>query len=118
MGAAVGLGDAEVGQQLGDDLGFHGRAAVGVERQLVCDDLLFGVRLGDQAFGQGGRLLGGDHPADDVAAEDVQDDVQIVVGPLGRPLELGVSRPREFHPRPLREPDVNLSAHPAPIIQP
>jgi hypothetical protein len=28
-----------------------------------------------------------------------------------------VSRPREFHPRPLREPDVNLSAHPAPIIQ-
>ena len=27
------------------------------------------------------------------------------------------SRPREFHPRPLRELDVNLSAHPAPIIQ-
>jgi len=28
-----------------------------------------------------------------------------------------VSRPREFHLRPLSEPDVNLSAHPAPIIQ-
>jgi len=30
----------------------------------------------------------------------------------------GLSRPREFHPRPLRKPDVNLSVHPAPIIQP
>ena len=27
----------------------------------------------------------------------------------------GLSRPGEFHPRPLREPDVSLSAHPAPI---
>ncbi|KUL20427.1 hypothetical protein ASB62_09050 [Chlorobium limicola] len=32
--------------------------------------------------------------------------------------ELGVSRPGEFHPQPLAEPDVNVSAHPAPIIQP
>ena len=29
-----------------------------------------------------------------------------------------VSRPKEFHLRPLAEPDVNLSAHPAPTIQP
>ena len=29
-----------------------------------------------------------------------------------------VSGPREFHPRALSEPDMNLSAHPAPIIQP
>ena len=28
-----------------------------------------------------------------------------------------LNRPKEFHPRPLQEPDVNLSAHPAPIIQ-
>jgi len=27
----------------------------------------------------------------------------------------GVSSPREFHPRALAEPDLNLSAHPAPI---
>src|ERR1700747_570383 len=27
-----------------------------------------------------------------------------------------VSRPKEFHLRPLSEPDVSLSAHPAPII--
>ncbi len=29
-----------------------------------------------------------------------------------------VSRPTEFHPQPLLEPDVILSDHPAPIIQP
>jgi hypothetical protein len=28
-----------------------------------------------------------------------------------------VSSPGEFHPKALSEPDVNLSAHPAPIIQ-
>ncbi len=32
--------------------------------------------------------------------------------------DIGVSRPKEFHLRPLSEPDVNLSAHPAPIIHP
>ncbi len=31
---------------------------------------------------------------------------------------VGVSSPRESHPRALAEPDVNLSAHPAPIIEP
>jgi hypothetical protein len=31
---------------------------------------------------------------------------------------VGVSRPEEFHPRALAELDVNLSAHPAPIIRP
>jgi hypothetical protein len=28
------------------------------------------------------------------------------------------SQPGEFHPQLLAEPDVNLSAHPAPIVQP
>ena len=32
-------------------------------------------------------------------------------------LEQAVSRPEELPLRPLAEPDVNLSAHPAPIIQ-
>ena len=32
--------------------------------------------------------------------------------------DIGVSRPKEFRLRPLAEPDVNLSAHPAPIIHP
>ena len=29
-----------------------------------------------------------------------------------------LSGAREFHPRALREPDMNLSTHPAPIVQP
>lgn len=29
-----------------------------------------------------------------------------------------VSSPGDFHPEALEEPDVNVSAHPAPIIQP
>src|SRR5580658_9635707 len=32
--------------------------------------------------------------------------------------DVRVSRPKEFNLRPLSEPDVNLSAHPAPIIHP
>ena len=31
---------------------------------------------------------------------------------------VGVSRPKGFHLRPLSEPDMNLAAHPAPIIHP
>lgn len=33
-------------------------------------------------------------------------------------MDIRVSRPRESHPQSLSEPDLNLSAHPAPIIQP
>jgi hypothetical protein len=35
----------------------------------------------------------------------------------GEDADIGLSRPWEFHPQPLAELDVNLSAHPAPIIQ-
>ena len=37
---------------------------------------------------------------------------------LGWPASNEVSRPGEFHPQPLAEPDVTLSRHPAPITQP
>src|SRR5262249_56891236 len=42
-----------------------------------------GDRLGDQARGQVGLLTVGEHPADHVATVDVEDDVEVVVGPLG-----------------------------------
>ena len=45
-------------------------------------------------------------------------DRPIQVAPLTVDLQVGVSRPKEFHLRPLSEPDRNLSAHPAPIIPP
>ena len=38
---------------------------------------------------QGGAFAVGDPPADDVAAEDVDDDVEIEVGPFGRAHQLG-----------------------------
>ena len=55
-------------------------------------------------------------PADDAAGEDVDDEGHVDEALPGR--HVGVSRPEELHLRPLSEPDVNLSAHPAPIIQP
>jgi len=60
----------------------------------------------------------GQEPPDDVPAVDVEDDVQVIVRPLLPPEKLGVSGAEEFHPRALSEPDVSLSAHPAPIIEP
>src|SRR5208283_444855 len=53
---------------------------------------------------------------DGSAGKQVQDDRQ--VDETVSDANIGVSRPGEFHPQPLAEPDMNLSAHPAPIIQP
>ena len=60
-----------------------------MNRQLVPRDLLLGAGFGDEQFGQGARLAVGDQPTDDVAAEDVEHDVQVVVGPLRRAQQLG-----------------------------
>ena len=57
-------------------------------------DLLLGVALGDQDLGQAGAFLGGHHPAHHIAAEDVQDHVEVVIAPFDGPLQLGdVPRP-------------------------
>jgi hypothetical protein len=40
------------------------------------------------------------------------------VAPGDRSAMIWVSRPEEFHPKPLAEPCVNLSIYTAPIIQP
>ena len=56
-------------------------------------------------------------PGDNEAREVVEHGREIVPAPP-HDLEIGVSRPKEFRLRPLAEPDVNLSAHPAPIIHP
>ncbi len=42
----------------------------------------------------------------------------IEIDPFAIQFDIRVSRPRELPPRPLSEPDVNLSAHPVPTIQP
>jgi hypothetical protein len=72
----------------------HRAASVGVDGHLVPVDVLLRDRVAQQPFGQLLGLTGGDHPADGVAGVDVDDRVQVVVGPLRRPGQLGeVLRP-------------------------
>ena len=69
---------------------------------------------------QGGRMRRRlpfmEFPADDLAAVEVEDQVEIEEQPPRRSRQVGVSSPRESHPQALAEPDVNLSAHPAPTV--
>ena len=83
VGSAVRLGDAEGGQELGDGVGSHGRATVAVDRELLTLDAFLDERLSDQSFSQVLGFPVGEHPPDDVPAVDVEDHVEVVVGPLG-----------------------------------
>jgi hypothetical protein len=80
--------DAEVREQLSNQLAAHRRAAVGVECQLVRPDPLLEARGFDQALRQAGVLVRGDHPAHDVATEEIQDHIQRVIQVRDRPLQL------------------------------
>lgn len=68
--------DPEIREQQRDELAAHRRAAVGVDRQLMRTDALLVARRLDEALGQVGILLPGDHPAHDVATEEIQDHIQ------------------------------------------
>jgi len=95
----MGLGDAQIGEWERDRLGGHRRAAVGVDGQLVTADRLFGAGLADQHVGQLGGFTAGDHPADGVAREDIQDHVEVIPGPFRRAAQLGyVPRPHFVRP--------------------
>jgi hypothetical protein len=50
---------------------------------------LFRASLLDQPLGQFGALPHRDHSAGDVAAEDIENDVEVEVGPLGGPQRFG-----------------------------
>ena len=92
MGSGVAAGDAEVDEELGDGLGGHRGAPVGVQGELVAVDAVAVESVGDELFGELAGLGGGDHPADDVAAEDVDDDVQLVVDAPSGPGSLVMSQ--------------------------
>jgi hypothetical protein len=100
--AGVGAGDAQVGQQHGHRLGGHRGAPVSVDSERAGGHLLAGDGVGQQPLGQAGGLAGGDHPPDHIAAEEVQDRVQVEPGPLGRAGQLG-QVPAPLHPGPLEE---------------
>ena len=87
--AAVAAGDAEVDEQLGDGLGGHRRAPVGMQGELVASMPWAASVSAMNASASSPVSAGGDHPADDVAAEDVDDHEQLVVDASGRALQLG-----------------------------
>jgi len=63
--SGVGASYSEVGEQLGDALGGHRRAPIGVDGDRSLLDALGSDCCGDELCGLGGS----DHPADDVAGE-------------------------------------------------
>ena len=94
VGSAVRFGDTEVGQHLGGGLCFHGRAAIGMQGELAGRDLMLGDGVIEQYFEQGGVFGISNIPADDPTAEDVDDNVEIEICPLGWSHQLGdVPRP-------------------------
>ena len=85
LGAAQRARDPEVGEQLCGALARHRRAAIGVQSEPLGLNALFVAGLFDETTGQRRVLPVGDHPADRVAAEDVEHDVEVEVRPLRRP---------------------------------
>ena len=50
--------------------------------ELVWFNVLLATALGDEALRERGTFSVSQHPANHVAGEDVEDDVEVVVGPL------------------------------------
>src|SRR5579862_9974741 len=89
MWATVRFGHPQVHQQLLDDFAGHRAAPIRMEAELTRRDLLRQAGLQDELLGKLCAFSGCDAPPDDVTAEDVDDYIQIEVGPLARRLELG-----------------------------
>ena len=60
-----------------------------MQGQRAWGDRLFGDGVGNQLLSQLGALPGRDYPAHDVAAEDIEDHIQVKAGPLARHFQLG-----------------------------
>ena len=75
MRTTMCLDDTKVCSQQGHGLGGHRGAPVRVDGQLARCNLLLLAAVFDELFRQVGRLTIGNHPARDIAAEDIQDDV-------------------------------------------
>ena len=81
------LRHAEIGEQEGDRLQGHRRAAVGVNRELVGQNALPLAAHRQQTLGERRRFARGDEPPDDVATEHVKEHLEGEVAPLLRSLE-------------------------------
>jgi hypothetical protein len=87
--AGVGFSHAQVSHQQSNWFGGHRAAPVSMDGELVRLDSLPGAGFSDQFLRQAGRLPFRDQPTDHKATEDIQDDIQVVVGPFGWPQALG-----------------------------
>ena len=96
----MALRDAEAGHRLRQRLRPHRGATVGVDDELAWRDVLPRAAFGDEVPGERTRLPLRDQPAHDVAAEDVEQDVEVVVGPRRRPEQFrDVPAPHLVRPR-------------------
>ena len=94
MWPAVGPGDPEGCHELADSAARHRRTAVGMDRELVGANLLLDRGLAKEPLGKVLAFTMGEHPADDISAVDVDDDVEVEIGPFLGPEELrDVPRP-------------------------
>src|ERR1019366_8379858 len=70
-----------------------------MNRELILGDTLLEDRVVDQSLGELGPFGPGQHPAHDVAAVDIQNDVEVVVRPLLRSVQFRyVPRPNFVRP--------------------
>jgi len=60
-----------------------------MNNELIRFDSLLIAAIFDESFGQNGLLAMRNHPADHIAAENINNYVQIIIRPFGRPLDLG-----------------------------
>jgi len=89
MRPPVRLRHPQIRQQEGHRLRGHRRAAIRMEGQLALGDGLFLAGLTDKSLSQRRGFAMGDHPADHIAAENIQDHIQVEIGPLSGPQQFG-----------------------------
>ena len=82
LGATKRSRDPKVGEQLRGALARHRCPAVGVQGEHLRLHALFVAGFLNQTAGEGRVLPVCHHPTDDVTAEDVEQDVEVVVGPF------------------------------------
>jgi hypothetical protein len=81
--------DAQVRKQQGHRFAGHGGAAVGVQGKLLREDVLLEAGLPDELLRNLSGIVSGHRPANHIAAEDIEQDVEMEVGGLGAGTELG-----------------------------
>jgi hypothetical protein len=92
-------GDTEIRKQQSHRLGLHRRAPIRVNGELAGGNVLRAATVLDEPLGQLGAFAMGDHPADHIAAENIQDHIEMIVGPLRWATQLQDCSPAQVYDR-------------------